>query len=194
MSIYVMSRVWAGSRHKGGALLLMLALADFAHDDGTNAYPSIATLARKTRMSDRQVQRLIQQCEKSGELLAQRSTDGRSSTLYTIVLDAFSVTGVKRSPVPQRAQTGDISVTRTVLVQPSEDSDTGGDAERLWLATLEQLSAKLARGQLDDFEGTRGLRLDGETLIVVGPAALNRKWAAYLRGVLGRPVRFELVK
>jgi hypothetical protein len=190
MSIYVMSRVWAGSRHKGGALLLMLALADFAHDDGTNAYPSIATLARKTRMSDRQVQRLIQQCEKSGELLAQRSTDGRSSTLYTIGLDALSVTGVKRSPVPRRAQTGDLSVTRTVLVQPSEDSDTGGDAERLWLATLDKLRGRFPRSRMADLEDTRGLRMDGGTLIVAGPARLN-ELAAYIRYDVGQAVRFE---
>lgn len=186
-----MSRVWAGSRHKGGALLLMLALADFAHDDGTNAYPSVATLARKIRMSDRQVQRIIQQCEKSGELLAQRSIDGRSSTLYTIVLDALGVTGVKRSPVPQRHRSGDTYVTRTVLKEPSEVGSTGVEAERSWGDALETLRGKLARGQLDDFEGTRGLRLDGETLVVAGPASLNRKWAGYLRGTLDRPVRFE---
>ncbi len=79
-----MSAVWDSSHHRGAALLLMLAIADFARDDGV-AWPTYATLAHKTRMSDRQIRRLVSECERSGELSINRSR-GRSSHRYRIVL------------------------------------------------------------------------------------------------------------
>lgn len=59
MSISIMTRVWAESQHKGSELLLLLAIADNANNQGV-AYPSRRTLAKKTRMSDRHVKRLVQ--------------------------------------------------------------------------------------------------------------------------------------
>jgi DnaD/phage-associated family protein len=52
---------------KGSALLLLLAIADFADDDGV-AFPGTSTLAEKIRMSERQVVRLRQMLYESGEL------------------------------------------------------------------------------------------------------------------------------
>ena len=77
MSIRVMSRVWDESEQKGSALLLLLAIADYAHDDGGGAYPGVDTLAKKTRLSVRQTQRVIQQLADSGELEIQRSAGPR---------------------------------------------------------------------------------------------------------------------
>lgn len=67
MSIKVMSAVWETSEQKGSALLLLLAIADFADDTGV-AFPSTTTLAKKVRMSGRQVIRLRQHLYESGEL------------------------------------------------------------------------------------------------------------------------------
>lgn len=67
-----MSRIWKESRQKGSALLLMLAMADFADDDGGNIFPSLKTLADKTRLSTRQVTRLVQSIEEDGELEVDR--------------------------------------------------------------------------------------------------------------------------
>lgn len=192
-----MTAVWEYSSHKGNALLLMLTIADHASDDGTNAYPSVRRLAKRTRMSERSVQRMIQECEASGELLVNRpDVREHRPNYYTVRLDRLSmgdmgVTHVSVTPMPKRPAMGDSAVTRTVPLEPSEVGSTGESADDLWTAALAALRGKLARGQLDDFEGTRGLRLDGETLVVAGPAELNRKWAGYLRGVLGRTVRFE---
>ena len=67
MSIKIMSKVWEHSAMKGSALLLLLAIADFADDDGA-AFPGTETLAAKIRMSERQVIRLRQILYESGEL------------------------------------------------------------------------------------------------------------------------------
>lgn len=53
-----MNRVWDHSKQSGNGLLLMIALADQANDQGL-CWPSIGTLARKTRLSERTVQTLL---------------------------------------------------------------------------------------------------------------------------------------
>ena len=71
MSIKIMTRVWDNSKSKGSALLLLLALADYASEAGY-CWPGITTLAGKTRLSERQVMRLIRQLEEAGELVCVR--------------------------------------------------------------------------------------------------------------------------
>lgn len=62
-----MNRVWRESSAKGSQLLLLLAVADFADDEGV-AWPGIDALARKTRLSRRQTQYNIQALIRAGEL------------------------------------------------------------------------------------------------------------------------------
>ncbi|WP_139319699.1 helix-turn-helix domain-containing protein [Stenotrophomonas sp. TD3] len=52
----------------GGELLLALALADHAHDDGTHIFPSVAKLAVKSRQSERSVQYQLRKMERIGWL------------------------------------------------------------------------------------------------------------------------------
>lgn len=89
MSIRVMSRVWDNSAAKGSALLVLLAIADFASDDGGNAYPSIPTLAKKVRMSERQVQRIVNTLADVGELVVIPGPTKTSSNSYQVVVDAL---------------------------------------------------------------------------------------------------------
>ena len=84
MSIQVMDWVWRNSIHKGTALLVMLAIADHCHDDGDGAYPSIEILARKTRLSSRQVKRVVQQLEASGELEINERAGPKGANVYRI--------------------------------------------------------------------------------------------------------------
>jgi hypothetical protein len=48
--------------------LVLIALADYAHDDGTNAFPSVPTIARKARVDERTVQRALRELEEAGDL------------------------------------------------------------------------------------------------------------------------------
>ena len=66
MSIKVMSMIFDRYPGGGGDLLLALAIADHAHDDGTNIYPSIKSLSKKTRQSERTVQYQLRKMEESG--------------------------------------------------------------------------------------------------------------------------------
>ena len=61
MTALVTAEVFKRYPAGGGELVLALALADQAHDDGTHVVDSVATLAKKTRQSDRTVQRQLRQ-------------------------------------------------------------------------------------------------------------------------------------
>jgi len=62
-----MAEVWKKSKQKGAALLVQLALADFADDEGF-CFPSMRTIARKARLSLRQAHRVVADLKKAGEL------------------------------------------------------------------------------------------------------------------------------
>lgn len=58
MSVRVMADVWADAPVEGGELLVLLALADWADDDGV-CWPGTAAIAKKSRLSVRHVKRVI---------------------------------------------------------------------------------------------------------------------------------------
>lgn len=67
MSVAVMAALWKHSGHSGSALLMLLAIADFADDDG-RAYPSVARLAQKCRVKPRAANYTLRDLQDSGEL------------------------------------------------------------------------------------------------------------------------------
>lgn len=63
----------------GGEMLLALALADHASDDGSRVYPSVKALAEKTRQSERTVQYQLRRMQEQGWLqLVSTGNGGRS--------------------------------------------------------------------------------------------------------------------
>ena len=68
MSIRVMTNVWQFSNAAGTDLLVLLALADIADDDG-ECWPSVGYVARKCRIDTRTTQRRIRSLEKLGEVV-----------------------------------------------------------------------------------------------------------------------------
>lgn len=93
MSVRSMARVWEGSRHSGSELLMLLAIADFADDDG-RAYPSITTLAAKCRTKPRYAMVLLDALNKSGELEIRKQAGpmgrGGRTNLYRVVFDKLT--------------------------------------------------------------------------------------------------------
>lgn len=67
MSVHVTSWCWKSSAASGSTLLVALALADQADDDGL-CWPSVKYLATKTRMSERAVQDRVRALVDAGEV------------------------------------------------------------------------------------------------------------------------------
>ncbi len=108
MSVKVMARVWEHSRQKGTALLLALAIADYCNDEAW-AWPSVASLRRKTRLrSDRTVHGLLRKLESDGEIAIERgaglvnTTGGSQRTNRYRVLVGLEEGGAKSAPPCQR--------------------------------------------------------------------------------------------
>lgn len=81
-----MSHVWEHSQQKGSRLLLLLAIADFATDEGM-AWPSVESLAEKSRMTVRNVQYALRALEQSGELTIERTDGGRATHRYKVMIE-----------------------------------------------------------------------------------------------------------
>lgn len=76
MSVRASNWVWENAPVKSGNLVVLLALADVAHDDGTGAFPSRAHLAKKSRMTVRQVSRCLADLQEKGLIYKQGEMPG----------------------------------------------------------------------------------------------------------------------
>lgn len=92
MSVRVLALVWDGFDRGGSELLAMLALADWADDDG-RCFPSISSIARKTRLSRSQVQRVVHRLIAAGDVVVTENASGGapgSSRRYRLALDRLT--------------------------------------------------------------------------------------------------------
>lgn len=84
MSVRWITNVWEQSPYEGKRLLLHLALADFANDEGT-CFPSQKTLANKARTTEAWVNVSIKQMVKDGYLEVVEKGSGRGNrTTYRL--------------------------------------------------------------------------------------------------------------
>lgn len=158
MSAELMGRVWKLNLSHAKQLI-MLALADHAHDDGTQCYPGVPYLAWKTGYSERNVTRVLGELEFEDKII--ESVDGgdggrRYATEYVLKLDNGIQKDEFKKKMPRRkgdnpnskkgdnsnkkgdkpAQKGDNSPRADIeepSVEPSENHSPNGataDAER----------------------------------------------------------------
>lgn len=98
MSFRAMSAVWNGFPLGGSELLAILALADWSDDDG-QCWPSIASIARKTRLSEKQARRVVHSIIESGYLtVTDNAQGGAMSRRYQINLKRLATPPAGGSP------------------------------------------------------------------------------------------------
>lgn len=108
------------SAHKGSALLTMLCIANCANEAGTDAFPGLPRLAKDTRMSVRQVSRIIEKLESSGELDVRR-IDGRNHHYSFPQMTPDKMSRVRKEKTP------DISATPRTFSAPTQDIAMSSD-------------------------------------------------------------------
>ena len=92
MSVRIMSQVWEKSELKGEALIVLLALADWANDDGV-CWPSLPKVADKARVSKGAVSHIIHRLANDGFITIHETGSGRGHT------SRYSI-----HPMPKRAE------------------------------------------------------------------------------------------
>lgn len=139
MSILVMSQVWKSAPFKGTNLLVLLALADAADDEGL-CWPSVQTLSAKARASESAVHRSLRALEEAGWL--DREHRSGSSNLYRVTPDRGGCQ--IDTPVASGTGGGAASDTRGVppvaprtVIEPSLEPPLTSEAPELSLVVAE---------------------------------------------------------
>jgi len=120
LSIRWIGKVWESSPYQGDQLLLHLALADFANDEG-ECWPSQRTLARKARCSQRWVRESLNRMVEDGRLEVMTQTLGRGGrTLYRLKGEATSSLDAKGGTTEQvKRNSGALDSTNKNRQEPS---------------------------------------------------------------------------
>ena len=103
MSIKLMNMVFDRYPNGGGEMLLALAMADHAHDDGTSIFPSVEYLAKKTRQSERSVQYQLRDMEKTTWLLLKNSGNGGRNQHREYAINPVWIKGADFAPLEKGA-------------------------------------------------------------------------------------------
>ncbi|RYD32314.1 MAG: hypothetical protein EOP86_15960 [Verrucomicrobiaceae bacterium] len=166
MSSKASLHVWTHSRQQGGHLLVLLALADHADDNG-HCSLSVSTLARMARVSERHCKRILVGLTASGELIRTRRGGGSKPVGYRLnPVDPSHDAGPGPGPTGDTHVTGDIqtffddSAGRVTPVSPEgwHGSHRGGDTGFSKGVTLADLHGrKPPKG--GDISVTRGVTL-----------------------------------
>lgn len=138
MSVRLMAEVFARYPNGGGEMLLALAIADHAHDDGSSVRPSVAHLAEKTRQSERTVQYQLRKMEASGWLQLVGNPGGGRNTPREYRINPEWVKGADSAPLQkgatddtkgcnprhERVQNDALKGATAIAPEPSEPSRT----------------------------------------------------------------------
>lgn len=160
MSVRVSTWVWHETGASGSDLLVLLALADSANDDG-QCWPGVDVLVEKTRMSRATVFRRLDALESAG-LIERLRRGKRQTNVYRVVVPwADGVTsqietGVKSQPethVKSQIETGEVSPVRPVK---SHGRDFQGTVSE---PSLKRQGARECATRIpDDFDVTPAMR------------------------------------
>ena len=141
MSIKIMSAVWE-LELPHSKLLVLLALADHAKDDGSDVFPSIGHTAWKVGYSDRQVTRIIAELVKDGLLVKVKEANRHRPTEYAINIragilkPAYSIRGDILTPLQNDVRgdksesRGDILTSRGDIVMSPKSSLESSESNR----------------------------------------------------------------
>lgn len=130
MSIKAMSWVWDNSPYEGVGLLVHLALADFADDQGV-CWPSQKRISDKCKSSERHVRRIIKQMIEDGQiLLIEKSNGVTTNNKYRLLMDRTSRPALDIGQDLQDIITGHLSPVATGHRSPANHHITINNHQR----------------------------------------------------------------
>jgi hypothetical protein len=170
VSIKWMTKVWSDSPYNGTRLILHLALADMAHDDG-RFFASQAHLAKKARCTTHYVREVINELIAGGWIVIITKGNSRGkATVYQLL-------------IPQEL--------------PNSDRESESELPNLDRGNSQTLSDQLPNSTSHHSSYTSVLSTTGETAIAVRPEfeeAAKRWWEKQTVKPLGANAWFSLLK
>ena len=89
-----MAEVWENADVTGATLLVLLALADYANDNGI-CWPGVPALAKKARVSERYVRDLLGDLERDGYIIRDFNSGPHGVNTYKVVAGGAILAGVR---------------------------------------------------------------------------------------------------
>lgn len=181
MSLKAMLWVMENSEEKLARRLVLIALADNAHDDGTNAFPSLETIARKAGITERHARSCLTALEEAGAI--SRETTGPISKRgdnWTILLGENPSPG-SENPSPESEKSSPPYIEEP-SIEPSTTSRVASPVSTLWetFVAMRQHSPKKMRATDLDPQTRRMI----EKALTVGT---EEEWDRAIRGILRSP-------
>lgn len=168
MSVKVMTQVFEEADCSGNDRIVLLVLADHAADDGSGAYPSQGTIARKARITDRTVRDCLRRLTATGYIKAvkKRST---GVVEYRVLPPAESAAAdlSDRQPAADKPSISSESSPEGELTRDGSPADSRTPADsrqqmtisvgqdplgRVWQHYLNRMGKKLREPQSDERE------------------------------------------
>ncbi len=205
MSVRWISRVWEESPYEGRRLLLHLALADYANDEGT-CFPSQRTLALKARTTEQWVSTSIKQFVADGylEIVQQGSGRGRASTYR--LLKGQTQFGESEKGESESRENPNVEQDRTYLKnrkEPSIKHVVGFDqfwskyprkvakvaAQNVWVQVMSKDDAPLLDDLLASVERYASLGLELKYIAHPATWLRQRRWEDEMEQVTPTPTQ-----
>lgn len=144
MSIRLMSEVWKSAKEvKSERLIVLLALADWANDDGL-CWPKMATIAEKARVSKGGATAIVSWLEENGYISVQRGVGRGNQSTYIV-----HSTPVKRSA--RNSNSDDIKghpEKEKVILNGAKGHPENGDIYGTRVLTISEPSVKEPSGDV----------------------------------------------
>jgi hypothetical protein len=102
MSVQAMSWVIENSNVRGNNYIVLLMIANRADEDGSSAWPSVRWLAKRSRLSERTVQRCLRKLQVCGALAIEPGAGPKGTNCYHVVMQASLAGGDKLTPRQHR--------------------------------------------------------------------------------------------
>lgn len=171
MSASVLGLVFAHYPHGGGELVLALALADCAHDDGSHVRPGIAALAAKSRQSRNTVIRQLKGMVDRGWLQVVASPHGRGEDSFVEYrIDPLWLNQCRRGDCPSTEDATDLRYQNGASSNPSDGLRSQIEAPKRYLNRKNSGEKPGLRSHFDTSTGVSGGGKGG-----VFTAVLNNK-------------------
>lgn len=114
-----MTMVWEAFPASGSELLCMLAMADWANDEGRSLHPSMRSIAEKVRVSEKQARRIVKSLVADGFLeVVGNAYGGAPGATKNWVINVKKLKQLVAEKEAENSQTPPMGVTPPANVTP----------------------------------------------------------------------------